>query len=307
MSTPFLKWAGGKTQLLPEITAIVDSMRDSSESFIYVEPFVGGGSVLFNLLDNCSNLKFAIINDMNRDLMNCYRIIADNDKYIHLKNRLLEIETEYNHKTYDEKKQMYSDIRDEYNKRNSSDIVDPVEISAMFIFLNKCGFNGMYRENKSGEYNIPWGQKDYINLFDEYNFDRCHVLLNEKVVILDGDYSKTGVAFDLARVNGTDLIFYIDPPYRPVSASSSFTSYVSGGFGDKEQEELKMFCDNIDSFGGKFIVSNSKSEDFFDKLYSGYHIDVVEARRNINSIGSKRGKVEEILIYNEEKKSNALF
>jgi len=309
MAKPFLKWAGGKTQLIPDIMSVIDSMRSDSNSFVYVEPFVGGGSVLFHMLDNCSNLKCAIINDLNKPLIDCYRVIADNDQYLLLKETLLELEKDYNvsWRDQEDKKRLYLQFRDEFNELIKNPGTNIIRQSALFIFLNKCGFNGMYRVNSKGEYNIPWGQKTYVNLFDEENLDRCHVLLNEKVIIMNDDYAKTEMAFDLARVEKSDVIFYIDPPYRPVSESSSFVNYTSGGFDDNEQIRLSCFCDYVNSCGGKFVQSNSKSGDFFEKLYSDYHVDIVKARRNINSIGSKRGEVDEVLIYNEKKESEALF
>jgi DNA adenine methylase len=173
--------------------------------------------------------------------------------------------------------------------------------AAAFIFLNKCGFNGLYRVNKKGEFNVPWGQKEHIYIFNEDELDKCHIALNKRVVLMTGDYSRTDVFLDVARMEKCDIIYYLDPPYKPVSDTASFTSYTSDNFNDQAQEDLKKFCDRIDQNGGKFLLSNSKCGNYFETLYEGYQIDVIGAKRMINSVGSKRGKVEEVLISNSNK------
>lgn len=293
MAKSFIKWAGGKAQLIPEIMNIVDCMRSTMDSFVYVEPFVGGGSLLFYVLENCSNLKFAVINDMNSDLMNCYKVIKS-DEYLELKDYLIQLEDRYNSLESDEDRiKMYYDIRNEFNERRGSASTKAGD----FIFLNKCGFNGLYRVNKKGEFNVPWGQKKLINLYDGNDMDRFHILM-EKVVVLCGDYKDTRSAIEYASVAGSNIIYYMDPPYRPVSKTSSFVGYTADGFDDDSQKELKCFCDEIVSRGGNTIISNSKSEDFFETLYSEYTVNIVKARRNINSDGAGRGETEEVLIYN---------
>jgi DNA adenine methylase len=297
MAKPFVKWAGGKSQLLTQIDEKIGEFRDNLDEFIYVEPFVGGGSVLFHLLDTCSNLKYAVINDANEQLMNVYKVFADDYDYVDFKKHLYQIQEEYNSDWY--KKEKYVLYRYQYNHWIKHEIkMSDAWGAAAFIFLNKCGFNGLYRVNQKGEFNVPWGQKNHVNIFNEDELDKCHVALRDKVVIMTGDYRRTDVVLDFARKDKCDVIYYFDPPYKPISQTSSFTSYTKEAFDDDEQVALKQFCDQVDNQGGKFILSNSKCGDYFDKLYNKYTVDTINAKRMINSIGSKRGNVEEVLIHN---------
>jgi DNA adenine methylase len=300
MAKPFVKWAGGKSQLIQTIEYKIGELRQDSDGFIYVEPFAGGGSVLFHLLETCSNMKYAVINDMNEQLMNVYKVISDDDKYIEFKEHLYHIQNDYNDDPM--KKEKYILYRYQYNHWIKKDIkMSDAWGAAAFIFLNKCGFNGLYRVNKKGEFNVPWGQKEHIYIFNEDELDKCHIALNKRVVLMTGDYSRTDVFLDVARMEKCDIIYYLDPPYKPVSDTASFTSYTSDNFNDQAQEDLKKFCDRIDQNGGKFLLSNSKCGNYFENLYEGYQIDVIGAKRMINSVGSKRGKVEEVLISNSNK------
>lgn len=295
MSKPFVKCAGGKTQLIDVIDCAIGKIREKSSQFIYVEPFVGGGSVLFHLLDTCANLKFAVINDANSQLINCYRVIADDYKYVELKNELVRIQTDYNND--DLKEEKYKLYRFQYNHWLLGELeLTDIQGAAIFMFLNKCGFNGLYRVNLKGEFNVPWGKKEYLKIFDENELDKCHVYLSEKVVIMNGDYTITDVADELARIEKCDVIYYMDPPYKPIPDTSNFTSCTKNDFNDREQVRLKNFCDRIVKHGGNFVLSNSKCGDYFDKLYNEYNIEIVNAKRNINSVGSKRGNVEEVII-----------
>ena len=298
MAKPFVKWAGGKTQLLPKIEDIIMKSLSLTKDFVYVEPFVGGGSVLFRLLDSCSTLKYAVINDANEQLMNLYSVIQDNDTYKEFKKISTHLCDTYNRDSM--KQEKYNLVRYQYNHYIKGESKESsVWGAAAFLFLNKCSFNGLYRVNQKGEFNVPWGQKDYLRLYNEDEMDRCHVLLNEKVICMCGDYQSTDIIMEVEKKHGNlDVMFYLDPPYKPISQTSSFTQYTKDCFDDRNQEELKMFCDRINTNGYKFVQSNSKLE-YFETLYNGYHIDTVSAKRNINSDGKKRGSVEEILIYNE--------
>ena len=305
MAKPFLKWVGGKTQLLDDIIPLIDRKTYDKESFIYVEPFVGGGSVLFNVIENFPNIKYAVINDLNTDLMDCYRVLAWNkdsfDMYDKFKEELHSLETRYNNSPG---KGTYEAFRETYNRDRS---VMPIHVkSAYFVALNKLCFNGIYRVNRRGDFNVPWNQKMSVNLFDEDVLDRCRMLIRDKVVVMNGDYYNTIVATQFARVSNCDILYYMDPPYRPISNTSSFVDYTKDGFDDREQERLHKMCSEVDYFGGDFIVSNSKSEDFFENLYSDYNIDYIKARRNVNSKGEGRGKVDEILIYNGERTTKCI-
>ena len=297
MAKPFIKWAGGKTQLINEIDERIWQLRESSREFVYVEPFVGGGSVLFHLLDTCSNMRYAVINDANEKLINTYRVIKDTERYKEFKDQLYNMQESYNADSM--KKERFNIIRLHYNHWIKGDIkMSDAWGAATFVFINKCCFNGIYRVNRNGEFNVPWGQKDYVYAFNEDELDKVHIALNEKVAILCGDYSKTDVVTQIASAEGCDAIYYLDPPYKPISDTANFTSYTKDDFNDKDQEKLKEFCDRIDKDGGKFLLSNSKCGDYFDVLYNGYTIETVSAKRLINRDSSKRGNVDEILIHN---------
>lgn len=304
MARSFVKWAGGKFQLLDEINDIIDSMTDECEEFIYVEPFVGGGALLFDLLERKQNLRLAFINDMNSNLVKSYKVIKSDTLYPELKKRLTEYQEAYNKaKSPDDRKRIYLDVREAYNKRFcTGNDKDDVECASMFIFLNKTAFNGIYRENSKGEFNVPWNQREEVNLFDEENLDTCHNLL-KKVVMLNKDYKDTDFVMQIGGIDNCKVVYYLDPPYRPLEGSNSFIGYTKSGFSDKDQVRLKNFCDEINRNGYDFVLSNSKSGDFFENLYDVYEIDTVGARRNINSVGDKRGEVDELIIYNRKKKN----
>ena len=301
MAKPFLKWAGGKTQLIDKIDDVLSDMRINNDSFIYVEPFLGGGSVLLHVLDNYSNCEFAIVNDLNKELVNLYRVIASEELYSEFKLRLRKEQEQYNNS--EDKQTYYNNIRTLYNKwMLNNDIVKlSVDGAVWFLFLNKCCFNGLYRVSKKSGFNVPWGQKDYLRIYDEDQLDHCHVLLSEKVMFMSGDYKATRCAIDIGHIMRKNVVYYLDPPYKPVTKTQAFTSYTVDGFDDKDQEELKEFCDEVDNNGACFVMSNSCVDDYFDKLYSDYTVTTVKAKRNINSDGNKRGDVDEVLIFNYKK------
>ena len=301
MAKSFIKWVGGKTRLVKIIDSAIGKFRENSSQFIYVEPFVGSGAVLFHLLETCTNLKYAIINDSNSQLMNCYRVIADNSKYVELKKELVRIQTDYN--GGGEKEEKYNLYRDQYNEWiNGESELSDVQGAAIFMFLNKCGFSGLYRVNHKNKFNTSWSGKEYLKIFDDADLDKCHVLLSEKVIIMNGDYSVTDIAFEYGRKGDCDVIYYLDPPYKPISDTSNFTRYTKEVFDDEEQERLKKFCDGIVKRGGNFVLSNSKCGDYFDKLYEGYNIETVSTKRSIKIIDNKRIGVEEIIITSDENK-----
>jgi DNA adenine methylase len=244
-------------------------------------------------------LKYAIINDANEQLINVYKVVADNDLYPEFKDTLLDIQNQYNND--DMKKEKYILFRHQYNHwiKGETDLSN-VWGAAAFVFLNKCGFNGLYRINQKGEFNVSWGKCESVKLFNEDELDKAHILLNEKVAILSGDYKRTDVMLQVSKVEKLNIIYYLDPPYKVVNVApaSGSSLYVNDEFDDKEQERLKIFCDEIDHAGGKFLLSNSKYNDYFEELYDGYNIDTVAAKRRINSAASKRGAVKEVLISN---------
>lgn len=284
---PFVKWAGGKTQLIPEI---VERFPDMSMIDTYVEPFVGGGAMLFYILENYPHIK-CVINDINRDLINAYQVIKFDCKA--LNSWLKVIEDAYNGtRTDDEKKEFYYLYRERFNHDLFHED-DRVWQAAVFIALNKLGFNGLYRLNKDGKFNVPWGKKKKLNIYNpDYFYNVSNALKN--VFIMNSYYSNT------EKYAGKNTLYYLDPPYKPLDTTKSkLNQYTSSGFDDEQQVKLKLFCDKISDKGSYLILSNSDTEDgFFEGLYKDYRIKRIEARRAINCKGDKRGKINELLIRN---------
>ncbi len=289
---PFLKWAGGKTQLLPTIESFLPESFRKEKEVTYIEPFVGGGAMLFFMLQNYSNIKRAIVNDINPHLVKTYTVIRDTPYA--LIDSLKDIQENYRMLDgYDAQKDFYLGIRNRFNTETLSDI----EEASYMIFMNRTCFNGLYRENSKGSFNVPFGR--YLNpmICDDATIISDSELL-QKVEILNGDFAKTG-----SHVSGYTF-FYFDPPYRPLDATSSFNSYVKEAFDDSEQKRLKDFYADL-SLGGCFeMLSNSdgkgrNEEDcFFDELYKDFIIERVNAKRCINANASKRGVLTELLIRN---------
>ncbi|MBE6427040.1 MAG: DNA adenine methylase [Planctomycetaceae bacterium] len=258
-----------------------------------MEPFVGGGAVLFGVLSHFPNLSRAIINDINPELIHTWRQIqTDVDALIEC---LSKMEDEYTSLEETARKEYFLRQRDIFNTRREFD----AQKAALLIFLNRTCFNGLYRVNRAGEFNVPFGRYTNPAICDEQNLRAVHTAL-QKVTILNGDFEET-----LAYASGK-TIFYMDPPYRPLSPTSSFNTYARDGFDDEEQKRLKRFCDAISSAGFDWIQSNSAPEDnFFEELYSRYSIHRVEAKRSINSRAEKRGKLAELLINSQKKAGDA--
>lgn len=291
LSKPFLKWAGGKTQLIKEIGTKFPC--DKEKKFTYIEPFVGSGAVLFWVLNNYPNLEKAVINDANSDLINTYQSIADS---VELLIELLETwENEYHQLLTDEiaKKVYFYNKRALFNTRKSKKL----EQAALFIFLNKTCFNGLFRVNKKNQFNVPIGSYKKPLICDKNNLRSVSQAL-AKVEILTGDFEET------INYSTNTTYFYFDPPYKPLNISSSFNTYAKDAFDDNEQIRLKNFCDRLDQIGCKWLLSNSDvkntmpDNDFFDELYQHYTIKRVQAKRSINAHGNKRGRLNELLISN---------
>lgn len=289
---PFIKWVGGKSQLIEQLEALLPADFDKWENVTYIEPFVGGGAMLFYMLQRHSNIKSAVINDINEDLTTCYKVVRDNPK--ELVDSLSEIQKEYySLKSEDIRKQFFLLMRDEFNTK----VHDSIRNTTLFFFLNRTCFNGLYRVNKSGLFNVPFGKYETPTICDPTTiYADSEVLQN--VEIMTGDYQKT---FKKA-INTT--FFYFDPPYRPLSNTSSFNDYAKETFNDLAQERLKKFCDRVEKAGYYFMLSNSDCfntplrDRFFEDLYLEYIIDRVWASRNVNANPSKRGKLQEILVHN---------
>ena len=270
--SPMLKWVGGKRQLLPDIVPMINKKAP-----LYVEPFIGGGAVLFNMQP-----KKAIINDYNHELINVYITVRDN-----LEELLdeLRIHEENNSSDY------YYEIR-ALDRAEEFAQMSNVEKAARIIYLNKTCYNGLYRVNMAGQFNSPYGKYKNPNIVNEAVLRAISNYFNtNEITILNGDYKE--VLKDLEK----EAFVYLDPPYMPIS-SSSFTGYTEGGFGYNSQVELKKECDKLNEKGIRFVQSNSDCE-IIRELYKDYKIKTVKAKRSINSVGNKRGEINEVLIYNE--------
>ena len=296
VTKPFVKWAGGKGSLVKHLSAhLPDNFRDK-RNVTYVEPFVGGGAMLFYMLTHFTNIRRVVINDVNEDLIFCYKLIKNTPQT--LIEQLKRIANEYLQlSNMDEKSRYYYKVRDKYNSKETID----EEKAAYFMFLNKTCFNGLYRVNTCGKFNVPFGKYKNPTICDDKLILADHELL-KKVDIYTGDYS------EIMRFLGKGYNYiYIDPPYRPLSGTAYFKEYSHNVFDDKEQEKLKIFCDIMTARGCKIMQSNSNSmdddgESYFAKLYQGYHITQIQAHRYINAHVGKRNKETELLIMNYNNK-----
>jgi DNA adenine methylase len=297
---PFLKWAGGKRQLIPAIARALPPKFDKIKNLTYVEPFTGSGAVLFWALKTYPNIEQAIINDINTDLYNTYTIIK-NDPHT-LIELLAALQHEYYKlKTEAERQEFFMEKRAQFNSR----ALNVMKLTVLLIFLNRTCYNGLYRVNSKNQFNVPFGRhkKPKICNVDTILTDS---LLLQKVTILNGDYSKT-----LDHISG-NAFFYLDPPYKPISKTALFNSYSSEVFDDAEQRRLKDFCNTLSAKNIKWLLSNSDpknidpTDTFFEELYNekSIYIDSVLAKRSINSNSAKRGEIRELLISNYKKPNN---
>lgn len=269
---PFLKWVGGKRQLMPAIKELFPKNYTN-----YYEPFIGGGAVLFDLQP-----KNAVINDFNQELINVYQTIKENPEELisDLKNHKNESDYFYDLRALDR----------EDNFENLSNI----KKASRVIYLNKTCYNGLYRVNNSGEFNSPFGRYKNPNIVNETTIRAVSKYLNtNKITILNGDFEEA-----LKGIKKSSFV-YFDPPYHPVSASSNFTGYVQGGFDMYEQVRLRDLCNKLNEKRVNFLLSNSATQ-FIEDLYKDYKISYVKANRSINSNAKKRGEIDEVLIRNYE-------
>lgn len=290
---PFLKWAGGKGQLLSEI----EKYYPFSDKKItkYAEPFVGGGAVLFDILSKY-DLDKVYISDINPELINTYRIIRDDiDELIAMlsamQDNFVPMDTEHRKSYYLAKRARFNDL-----KVNSDESIN-MEKATLMIFLNKTCFNGLFRVNKKGLFNVPMGSYKNPLICDAENLRAVSEKLH-RVKIVCGDYKESADFID------ANTFVYFDPPYRPITNTASFTAYTENLFNDEEQVELARFVDDMHCRGAKIVISNSDpknsniEDDFFDNIYSSYKIKRVEAVRMINCNSEARGKIKELLISN---------
>ena len=293
---PFLKWAGGKSQLLPEIMPYYPFAEGRFTR--YVEPFLGAGAVLFDILGRFE-LKSVYIGDCNTELVNAYVCLRDYPEDViarleRLQDAFWPLEGEARKKMYLEQRARFNELKiaDEPTRENRL-----TERAALLVFLNKTCFNGLFRVNAKGLFNVPAGSAKRPAICDAKN------LRSVSHALKDVDIVCTSYEHCLNVVDEKTFV-YLDPPYRPISASASFTAYTSECFDDTRQKELAAFVREVDRLGARFLLSNSDpknidpKDNFFDKLYRDYHIRRVEARRSINSKGCARGPVREILVSN---------
>lgn len=290
---PFLKWAGGKTQLLDSIYNSLPSPIKKDNHFTYIEPFVGSGALLFSFLNHFPNLEKAIINDSNTDLIICYRTIKENVYKLIEVLKVLENEYHRFKDDFEERKKYYYTKRDLFNTR----ISDNSTQTALFIFLNRTCFNGLYRVNKSNFFNVPIGSYKAPMICDSQNLIAVSNAL-ENVEILNEDFSET-----INHISD-NTFFYFDPPYKPLNQTSSFNSYSKEDFNDEQQLRLRDFCSVLNEKGINWMLSNSDvseqnvNNSFFDELFKEFNISRVRAKRSINANPDKRGELNELLITN---------
>jgi DNA adenine methylase len=269
---PFLKWVGGKRQIIP---AIAEHLPKTIK--VYIEPFIGGGALLFHLQP-----KRAIINDFNSELINVYSVIKND-----LESLVIDLKKHKNESDY------FYEIRG-IDRTGEIEKLTNAERASRIIYLNKTCFNGLYRVNSSGEFNSPFGKYKNPNIINEPTLRAVnHYLNTNDIQIINGDY------LEILQKADKNSFVYLDPPYHPVSESSNFTGYVQGGWDESDQIRLREACDDLTKRGINFLQSNS-SADFIKQQYTNYSINTIKANRAINSNGEKRGEIEEVLIKNYE-------
>lgn len=276
---PFLKWAGGKRQLLPEIVKYVPKM---TSKHTYYEPFIGGGALLFQLQP-----PKAVINDSNKELINCYKVIKDS---------LDELMEELSKDKYSNSETSYYEMRDLDRSMKKYASLSEVEKAARIIYLNKTCYNGLFRVNAQGQFNVPFGRYKNPNFLDDAVLRAVNKYLNSNdITLLNQDFAEA-----VKDAKKGDFV-YLDPPYDPVSETASFTGYDVNGFNRDEQERLKEEFDALHKKGCKVMLSNSCT-DFILDLYKDYQDTIIKVRatRSINSNALKRGRVDEVLVLNYE-------
>ena len=278
--SPFLKWCGGKSKLIKSIDKFLPLTEYMPDT--YIEPFVGAGSMFIHIVKKYKHLKKVVISDNNSDLINCYKVIKNNPNELCL--ILDNMEILYNDLDYKNKEKNYLKTKDLFNFGDEGILYK----SASFIYLNKLGFNGLCRYNKSGKFNVSWNKSKEIKLFEKSNILKFSKLL-ENVEIVRADY--------INQIKYQNAFYYLDPPYDVVSKTANFTGYTADGFNKDDQARLAKNCRNFFLLHSKFLQSNADTP-LIRELYREYEINEIKAKRSINSDGKKRGEVSELLISN---------
>ncbi len=297
---PFLKWAGGKTQLLAQFAEHFPSALKDGKITRYVEPFLGSGAVFLHIVQTYP-IEAAYLSDVNSDLILAWRVIQDDP--LALIESLSDLHTRYHSRAVDDRESFFYEIRSRYNeqRRQINHLVFADEWAtraAYMIFLNKTCYNGLYRLNSKGAFNVPFGRYKNPAILDEQNILRVSALL-KKTELHPGPFT------DCAQVVDDQTFVYCDPPYRPLTATASFTAYAKNKFTDEDQGKLAHFCAQLDTDSrARLMLSNSDpantnpNDDFFDKLYADFNIYRVYANRMINANAARRGKITELVITN---------
>jgi len=293
---PFLKWAGGKTQLIEQMVHYFPLALKQGKIQRYVEPFIGSGAVLFFILQNYPVKEF-FISDINEELISVYLTVKE---YVdELIAELTRLQLEYHLLTFEKQKNFFYKIRSEfnYNRPTTNFTRSNIERTAQFIFFNRTGFNGLFRVNNKGDFNVPFGSYKNPTICFTQNLQAVSTLL-QNVEIRHGDFTI------IQPFINRETFVYFDPPYKPISPTANFTSYQKSAFNDESQIRLANFFQKLDQGGVKLMLSNSdphnydQSDNFFHKLFEGFQINRVFANRMINSKANQRGKINELLITN---------
>ena len=273
---PIMKWVGGKRELLPDLRKNIPSSFDK-ETNTYYEPFIGGGALLFDILPH-----YGVINDSNEELVNLYTVV---------KNDVDSLIREVSSYPYD--KDFYYSIRELDRREGFPDFLSDIKRAARTLYLNKTCFNGLYRVNKKGQFNTPFGKYSNPTICKEQDLKDVSSYFNDNdISIMSGDFAQC------AKDAQEGDFVYLDPPYVPLSKTSSFTSYTKEGFEDCDQRRIKSIIDDLSNNGVYVLMSNSSSPDVFDLYSSDYNVETVKVARKVNSKAHKRNKIDEFLIKN---------
>ena len=269
---PFVKWAGGKRQIIDKLKQYIPNNYNC-----YYEPFIGGGALFFELAP-----KVAVINDSNKELMNVYKVLCDHEKYTKMCKVLNRYEANHS-------EEFYYEVRNMDKEKNFNRLSD-YKKAARTLYLNKSCFNGLYRVNSKGQFNVPFNKNKKVNTYDGENLLTIHMHLNMNDITIENvDFEEC-----VKTAKKGDFV-YFDPPYD--SDTSTFNSYTEEGFGKEEQRRLAKVFKELDDRGVYVMLSNHNTI-LINELYKDYNIHIIEAKRSINSKGSKRGNVEELIITN---------
>ncbi len=291
---PFVKWAGGKSGLLSQLNKYYPLQLKNGEIDCYIEPFVGGGAVLIDILQNYK-IKEAYAFDINIDLINSYNVIKNNVN--ELIQQLEKKEKEYLQLEAESRKEYFYEVRKTYNSKKLKEKEMSVEKATQFIFLNKTCFNGLYRVNKNGDFNVPIGKYKNPTICDKENLKQLSKLIKD-VKFEYGDYKES------QKYIKQNTFIYFDPPYRPLNITSAFTSYTKENFDEQNQKELAIYYKKLSDKKIKVMLSNSNPKNinvedyFFDNIYNEFKINEVYAKRMINANSNARGEISELLITN---------